>query len=199
MSINPFGSIQRKIEGGFKHLAHEIEAGLHHAGNDIETGLKKVEISAQRNLKSLSAELGKDLKKISTELQDELEGVVSGITSAIVHDAINRALTLLQSPYAPSNFEIEIGPLTLDFSDLGDRVADVIITLEKYADRAPTSKDDIIKFVLALAPSQVTLAIGVSLAFLFVESEDLSVAVRVSWDAGDITEDMLRRVLTIID
>ena len=196
---NPFTAIQRKVEGSFKHLGHDIEAGFKRTAHELEGDFKKVAASAEHDLKSLGTTVQRDINKLGTEIEHQLQNVVHEITGAVIRDAIHRMLTVLQSPYAPSNFEIEIGPLTLDFSDLGDRAGDIIETLKGYARHTPQTRQDIIKFVVALAPNNVTLAIGISLAFLFVESEDLSIAVRLSWAGDEITEDMLGRVLTILD
>jgi len=197
--MSVFDSLKHKIEGGFKSLGHKIESELKHAGHEIEGDLRKLESEAQVGLKKLNTELQHDLKQVGASLEKELSSVMDQITGAVVRDAIHRTLSVLQSPYAPSNFEIEIGPLTLDFSDLGDRVADVILVLEEHVSHVPVSREDIIKFVVALSPTTVTLGIGISLAFLFVESEDLSVAVRLSWSGEDITADMLTRVMSVLD
>jgi len=186
---NP-GDVLKKIEHGLHDAEHTIQhtadgvlKDVQHAADNARHEVEGVAGKAQHELEKVGSAALHDIDKARDAVLHDMEGVAKKaaselmevVTAQALHQAVNVAEAL-----APDSFQLQIGPVVLEVDGIPDKV-DV---LKHFASAPPSTKADVKKLILALAPTAVGIQISVEFAALFVTSASLSVGFSATWQTS---------------
>ena len=78
----------------------------------------------------------------------------------------------------------------LEIGDMTGRID----TLQRWAKKPPSSKNDIRQIIIEVAPTSVSINLSFSLAFLFVQTDSLAFGISATYE----TEDFLNKMDAIL-
>ena len=169
---------KRDITGVADRARDEIEGAAKDAKRDVEGAAK----AARREAERLPAEAEKIAKQAFDELaravtKDGLRTVRNIVRVAdrkceqlVAHkpdlvDAINKL-----------GFTVELGPVTMPFSNFYRRSGNILSVLDTYINRPPEfRRGPLLKMIEALGPDSINLGASVQVAALVVSSKELGV------------------------
>ncbi len=181
--------LRREIEGNLKGIQREIEGAARSAEGSLKSIQREVEGAARLAEHQIDKLATKAFEDIKVAAEDALDDVREELVSAATAQALNIAIAVIQT-VAPSTFRLKLGPIAIHLNDAAGRID----TLKYYADHAPGTGADIKAMVIALAPTRISVGGDISLAFLIVQSDSLS----VGWEAGWATEDVIDRLEDVL-
>ena len=178
-----------------KEVLDEIEKKVFDKIEDTaKKGFEEVEETVTKKIPDIVAE------EIPEKIKDELEEALQSLAQAITKEGLKKvrdviATTDKELSKLASNrpdlvdsidslsLSIEIGPLTLSYSDFYSRIDDISEVMDKYANNPPKlSRKAINQMVLALGPTSVDFGLSIQAALFVVASNEIGVGVSV----GDI-------------
>ena len=206
---NPFKGLEREIKkglnklgdsikSGIKKVGREVESSVKSAGNKAEGTIRSVADKAEHTVKDIAHEAEETLEKASKDALDEIEDAVEDALEAaqdaattaaraalaeISAGALNKVVDAMQI-LMPSATSLSLGPFVLAIEDWTDRVD----TLQKWASKAPSTKDDIRAIIEEIAPSSVSINLSFSLAFLIVQTDSLEFGVENTYETADFLD-----------
>ena len=201
---NPFKEIEKKIKRAIESLGDSVKKSINSLGNDVKHGVQSVANQAEKELTHVAHQAEGELKSAFNKLEDELEDTAEAIFEAardealsiaraamreISRGAINKVVDAAQV-VVPTTVALSLGPIGLSLGDMTGRID----TLQRWAKKPPSSKNDIREIITELAPTSVSINLSFSLAFLFVQSDSLQFGVTATY----ATEDFLNKMDEIL-
>ena len=201
---NPFKDIEKKIKRAIESLGNSVKSSINSLGNEVKHGVRSVANQAERELTNAAHQAENELKSVFNKLEDELEDTAEAILEAakdealslaraamreISRGAINKVVDAAQVA-VPTTVDLSLGPIGLSLGDMTGRID----TLQRWSKKPPSSKKDIREIIIELAPTNVSINLSVSLAFLFVQTDSLAFGVISTY----ATEDFLNKMDEIL-
>ena len=128
--------------------------------------------------------------EIEDAVDDALEAAQEAATVAaraapaeISAGALNKVVDAMQV-LMPSATSLSLGPFVLSVDDWTNRVD----TLQKWANKPPSTKNDIRAIIEEIAPSSVSINLSFSLAFLIVQTDSLEFGVENTYQTSDFLD-----------
>ena len=200
MSMNPFKDLEKKIKRGINSLGDSVKHSVEKLGNDIKHDVEQAGSQAGKRVQGLASEAERQLKSSVREIEDELEDLAEKALeeakdlaletaqealALISGEMLNKAVDGIQV-VMPHSLSITLGPVTINVSDVKDRV-DV---LQKWAKNPPKGRNDLRAIIQEVAPSSVAIDLSASFAFLFVQSDSLSIGVSCEYNTQEFLDSL---------
>ena len=179
---NKVESAGREVESGIKKAGREIEDGANHAKNEIESTANKAK-----------NEIESEINKIPKVIEHEFEEFVSALARAVTKEGLKKIKAIvdqsdkkivglgishpnLTDEINNLGFTMEIGPVTLSYSDFYGRASNISGVLDTYINSPPAlRREPIISMIQALGPTTVNLGASVQVVALVVGSKELGI------------------------
>ena len=206
---NPFKGLEKDIKKGLNKLGDSIKSGIKSVGREVESNVKSVGNKAKGAIESAADKAEDTIKDIAQDAEesvekaaktsieeiedfaeDALEEAQAAATKAaqaalaeISAGALNKVVDAMQV-LMPSSSSLSLGPFVLSIDDWTDRID----TLQKWASKPPSTKNDIRKIIEEIAPSSVSINLSFSLAFLVVQTDSLEFGVESTYETADFLD-----------
>ena len=168
----------------------------------------------QQELESLVSNYKNELKKVATEnVQEVIQGLADALSASLTTTGLSLILNVLEGTYeglqeVPEplvlslnsiSTTMELGPVTLHFSNFYSRAEEIIGKLREYTKTPPKlNRTDIITFVKALGPTSIDVDANVSIQFVVAGTNILKVGAAIDEVPMELVEYILDRVLAKI-
>lgn len=158
MGFNPFKKkhwekVGHKIEHGVKDAAGTVKHGVEDAVDTVKDGIGEAKIFTKSVPDRLKSEIIEGVEEVAREVQ-------SSVTSALFKKALERAVKLARLGPESVYFQVQaVVGLNIVFSP-----QEVLEKVAEWVDKPPVDTDDIKKFIIAVAPSEVTLFAGIGIS-----------------------------------
>ena len=195
-------SAAREVEGGIKQAGREIEEGANHAKNEIESTANKAK-----------NEIESEINKIPQKIEDEFEDFISALARAVTKEGLKKIKAIvdqadkkivglgishpgLTDEINNLGFTMEIGPVTLSYSDFYGRASNISGVLDTYINSPPAlRRGPIIKMIQALGPTWVNLGASIQVVALVVGSKELGVGGSLNRIGSGLFEELADAIL----
>ena len=159
--------------------------------HDWEKAGDKIEDAAEQvgdAFKDTAEDAGKKLQPLAEQAFDAAEEAVKKALQHLVAVAakgtLNKAVDLIQIA-APDSIKLKILAVFIVLEDIEDRID----TLQRWANKPPTSKKALKRMIRELAPTSCGIEVDLQAALLIVSSDAIEVGFSATWN----TDRFLRR------
>ena len=195
---NPFKSIEKKIKRSIESLGNDVKGAIKSTGDEVRGSVEWAGNNAKKSINDVAHKAEADLKKVADDLEDDLEeaaetaleeakdaatAAARAALAEISAGALNKVVDAMQM-LMPSSTSLSLGPFVLAIDDWTDRVD----TLQKWANKPPSTKNDIRAIIEEIAPSSVSINLSFSLAFLVVQTDSLEFGVENTYETADFLD-----------
>ena len=195
---NPFKSIEKKIKRSIESLGNDVKRAIKSTGDEVRGSVEWAGNNAKKSINDLAHKAEADIKKVADDLEDDLEeaaetalkeakdaatAAARAALAEISAGALNKVVDAMQI-LMPSATSLSLGPFVLAIDDWTDRVD----TLQKWASKPPSTKNDIRAIIEEIAPSSVSINLSFSLAFLVVQTDSLEFGVENTYETADFLD-----------
>ena len=195
---NPFKSMEKKIKKGIESLGNEVMGKIRRLGTQVEDGVKDVGRKAESEIKSTAHDAEDALSKAAKDAKDEVEDfaelaieeakeaateAAQAMLAELSKGALTRVVDAAQI-LMPSGVSLSLGPFVLAIDDITNRIN----TLQKWANKPPSTKNDIRAIIEELTPTSVSINLSFSLAFLVVQTDSLEFGIESTYETSDFLD-----------
>ena len=185
-------------KGPIWKLRRETWARITKLGDNVVSKIKSAGETAEEkaigNIKKAGEEIEKDLAgKLPKEIEKAVQSAFNELRKAVTKEGLKKVREVVRvadrdlTKLANSKpglvdqidnlgFSLELGPVTLDYSNFYTRISNIADVLDTYVNHPPElRRDPIIKMIVALGPDSVDLGASVQVVAVVVGSKEFGV------------------------
>ena len=165
-------------------VGNEIED----AADDVGDAIKDTAEDVGDKIKGEAESAGRKLEPLAEQALDAAEDAVKKALQHLVAIAakgtLNQAVDLAQT-FAPDTIKLKILAVFMVIDDIEERID----TLQRWANKPPTTKRDLKRMIRQLKPTSCGIEVDLQAALLIVSSDAIEVGFSATWE----TEKFLSR------
>ena len=184
------------VKSDINHLGDGIKGDINHISDQVKKDIEHIADQAKDDLEKVVDDVKKEAQKVVADIVNDLKNAFGKIEDAFEHGAIQKAIktslaVAKKYPVYPDEIDLILpGGITFAWGDIESKIG----TLEKYADKPPSGRDQIMEFIEALAPSSLCIEETVEIDLLVVGSSALEFGGSVTFTADQV-DTVLKEVL----
>ena len=185
-------SVGKQLKGEIEDVAHKAKGELEHVGEEAKGELQHLANEARGEIEEVAKKAKGELEEVAEDARDLVEAALQELAKAVTREGLKKLRGAVKTAAGKMEdlardkprlvesidacgFELNLGPLTLEYDGFYSRSEELLDALDRFVGQPPAfRRKPVLELVEALGPT--TLDFGASIEFaLVVGSQELGV------------------------